>query len=283
MITGEGSEDIAVEALKLGAQDYVVKKTVSQIDVRRRVQNAIERKDMERRLARQQQSLRDFADILVHDLRAPLRSIRGPIEMLTQTDAPITQDMREDLHNLITNGVAHMDRLVVSLHAFSNTGKTQASFGPVDATKLVETVKRNLQYQTEKTGAKITFEFAGEQIWGASDFLAQLLQNIVENGIKYNTSREPCVHISLAEDPEFWRLSVSDNGIVVDEKFRDEIFEPFKRMHSQKAYDGSGLGLATCKRIAELHSAELYCATAQNGGTEFILQLPKSATSNPVT
>lgn len=278
MITGEGSEDIAVEALKLGAQDYVIKKTVSQIDIKRRVTNAIERKDMERRLALQQQGLRDFAHILVHDLRAPLRSIRGPIEMLTQTDTPITQDMREELHRFITNGVEHMDRLVVSLHAFSNAEKTETSFGPVDTTQVLETVKRNLQHQIEKTGANVTFECAVDQIWGAPDLLAQLLQNIIENGIKYNTSKQPSVHISLAEDAKFWRLALSDNGIGIDERFRDEIFEPFKRLHTQTAYNGSGLGLATCKRIAELHAAKLCCAPHPQGGTEFVLQLPKPAT-----
>ena len=278
MITGEGSEDIAVEALKLGAQDYVIKKTVSQIDITRRVTNDIERKELERRLARQQQGLRDFADILVHDLRAPLRSIRGPIEMITQTDIPITREMREELYRFITNGVEHMDRLVVSLHAFLNAEKSEALFGPVDARRLLETVRRNLLHQIESAGAKVTFEFEGEQIWGAPDLLAQMLQNIVENGIRYNISSQPCVHVSLTEAAEYWRFSVSDNGIGIDKAFRDEVFEPFKRLHSQNAYTGTGLGLATCKRIAELHSAQLHCVPRRNGGTEFVLQLPKSAT-----
>ncbi|WP_298976101.1 ATP-binding protein [uncultured Roseobacter sp.] len=275
MITGEGSEDIAVKALTLGAQDYVIKKTISQIDIKRRVAHAIERKDLAKRLARQQQGLRDFADILVHDLRAPLRSIRGPIEMLTQTDTPVTQEMRKELHQFITNGVEHMDRLVVSLHAFSNAEKSKTSFGPVDATQLLETVQRNLQYQVEKTGAKITSGFRNDRIWGAPDLLAQLLQNIIENGINYNTSNLPSVHVSLSEDAEVWRLSVADNGIGIDENFREEIFEPFKRLHTQTAYNGSGLGLATCRRIAELHSAELHCVPHQSGGTEFVLTLPR--------
>ncbi|WP_300032279.1 hybrid sensor histidine kinase/response regulator [uncultured Roseobacter sp.] len=280
MITGEGSEDIAVKALKLGAQDYVIKKTISQIDIKRRVAHAIERKDMAKRLARQQQGLRDFADILVHDLRAPLRSIRGPIEILTQTDTPVTQEMREELHQFITDGVEHMDRLVVSLHAFSNAEKTKTSFGSIDAKRLLETVQRNLQYQIEKTGAKITLEIGVDRIWGAPDLLAQLLQNVVENGIKYNTSNPPSVHVSLSEDAEAWRVSVSDNGIGIEEQFREEIFEPFKRLHTQTAYSGSGLGLATCRRIAELHSAELHCVPYPSGGTEFILKLPKPVASD---
>ena len=90
MVTGQGNEGVAVDALKTGAQDYVVKNSFSPADITRRVEMAIEHKNIERRLLRQQQSLRDFADVLVHDLRAPLRSIKGPIEMLVNGDAPLT-------------------------------------------------------------------------------------------------------------------------------------------------------------------------------------------------
>ncbi len=275
MITGEGSEDVAVDALKLGAQDYVVKHGALQTNIPQRIVNAIEHKRMTRQLQRQQQTLRDFADILVHDLRAPLRSIRGPIEMLTQTESPIADELRKDLHQFIANGVDHMDRLVVALSAYSSVEKQEIQFGEIDTAQLFEAVRASLSHDIDATRSRVSFESDTKVIWGSFEALAQFLQNTIENGLKYNRSAEPTVHVSLTNEATNWRIDIGDNGIGIEEEFRLEVFEPFKRLHAQSTFDGTGLGLATCKLIADLHEAKVFCNPIEGGGTEFVLLLPK--------
>lgn len=275
MITGEGSEDIAVDALKLGAQDYIVKRGALQTDIPRRIANAIERKELALQIQRQQHALRDFADVLVHDLRAPLRSIRGPIEMLTQSGPSVSGELRDELHQFIINGVDHMDRLVVSLSAFSSIGKTELRFENINTQALAQTVQNSLDHDIKTKGSNVTFASEPETIWGSFEMLVQFLQNTIENGLKYNHSPNANVHVSITEDESTWQIDVSDNGIGIEEEYRMDVFEPFKRLHAQSAYTGTGLGLATCKRIADVHDAELHCAPNTGGGTRFVLVSPK--------
>ncbi len=275
MVTGQGSEGIAVDALKLGAQDYVVKNTFSDVDIRRRVELALEHKRMERRLERQQQSLRDFTEILVHDLRAPLRSIKGPIEMLTGDDASLSDDMQEKLFGFVTESVEQMDRMILSLQQFSEAQKSEEKFELFCPTRLFGYVQNSLAHDLKVTGTALTFEQCPPKIWGSVHLLGQLLQNLVDNAIKYSDGLDAKVHVAVTEFVGSWQLVVTDNGMGIASEYLTDIFEPFKRLNSGSRFKGTGLGLATCMRIAEQHGATISCDSELDHGSKFTVSLPK--------
>lgn len=275
MVTGQGSEGIAVDALKLGAQDYVVKNNFSDVDIRRRVDMALEHKRMEHRLARQQQSLRDFADILVHDLRAPLRAIKGPIEMLTGDDATLSDEMQEKLFGFVTESVEQMDRMILSLQQFSEPQNSEEKFEFFCPTRLFGYVHSTLVHDIEATATALTFEQNPPKIWGSVHLLGQLLQNLVDNAIKYLDASNGKIHVAVMDVVDAWQLVVTDNGMGIAPEYLTDIFEPFKRLNSGSKFKGTGLGLATCMRIAEQHDAIIFCESELGCGSKFIVALPK--------
>jgi signal transduction histidine kinase len=275
MVTGQGSEGIAVDALKLGAQDYVIKNTFSDVDIRRRVDLAVEHKRMEGRLARQQQSLRDFTEILVHDLRAPLRSIKGPIEMLTGDNASLSDDRQEKLFEFVTESVEQMDRMILSLQQFSEAQNYEEKFEWFCPTRLFRYVQNTLANDIEVTRTALTFEQSPPKIWGSVHLLGQLLQNLVDNAIKYSDGLDAKVHVAVTEVVGSWQLVVTDNGMGIATEYLTDVFEPFKRLHSGSIFKGTGLGLATCMRIAGQHNATISCESELDLGSKFIVSLPK--------
>lgn len=277
MITGHGNEGIAVDALKLGALDYVGKSNWSDVEIKRRVDRALDHKIMEHRLERQQQSLRDFADILVHDLRAPLRSIKGPIEMIVQNDAPLTEELQAKLFGFITDSVEQMDRIILSLQQFSKTQRSETQFELFCPTRLFDYVHSALAHDVAAARTTLTFQNDPPKIWGAIHLLRQLLQNLVDNAIKYRNAPNGKIHVAVADAGEAWHLTVTDDGIGIKPQHLDDIFEPFKRLHSSSDFKGTGLGLATCVRIAEQHGATISCKSEFGKGSSFTVSLPKPA------
>jgi signal transduction histidine kinase len=115
-------------------------------------------------------------------------------------------------------------------------------------------------------------------VFGHAPLLTQLLQNLIGNGIKYCEADTPTVQISANPEAKgFWRISVRDNGIGIDKKFHQQIFEPFERLHDRGKYEGTGLGLATCKKIVERHGGRIWCESNQDRGTTFNFSLPVPA------
>lgn len=280
MVTGQGSEGIAVDALKLGAQDYVVKNNFSTVDIRRRVDMALDHKKMEHQLARQQQSLSDFADILVHDLRAPLRSIKGPIEMLVGSDAPLTQEMQTKLFSFITESVEQMDGMILALRQFTEPKRSGAEFELFCPTRLFDYVQNTLSHDLAATKTTLTFQQGPPKIWGSVHLLGQLLQNLVDNAVKYREAPKGRVNVAVMDGDEAWRLIVTDDGMGIEPDHLSEIFEPFKRLNSAVKFKGTGLGLATCIRIAEQHEATILCESTVGHGSTFTVSLPKPELSS---
>ncbi len=275
MVTGHGSEGIAVDALKMGAQDYVVKNAFSAVDIKRRVDMALEHKKMELRLARQHQSLRDFADILVHDLRAPLRSIKGPIEMLTGSDAALAGELQAKLFSFITGSVEQMDRMILSLQQFSEPQRSEEEFEMFSPTRLFDCVQTALAPEVAATKTTLTFQQNPPKIWGSAHLLGQLLQNLVDNALKYRDVPNGKIHVVVMDEVDAWRLKVTDDGMGVAPEHLRDIFEPFKRLNSGSKFKGTGLGLATCMRIAEQHNATIECDSEFGHGSTFTVSLPK--------
>ena len=143
----------------------------------------------------------------------------------------------------------------------------------VDLNDVIRHVKENLKLNIADKHATIEWEKM-PVIWGSRSLMLQLLQNLVSNGITYNQSEKPEVKISCAEQDGFYKITVSDNGLGIDDKFRGKVFDMFSRLHSREKYQGSGIGLAICKRIIERMGGIIKNQPANGGGTDFIFTVP---------
>ena len=110
--------------------------------------------------------------------------------------------------------------------------------------------------------------------------MMQLLQNLVENALKY-CDGTPVIHISSEEDDNFYKFSVKDNGIGIEQQYLERIFQIFQRLHTKEKYEGTGIGLAVCKRIVERHNGEIWVESELGKGSTFYFTIPKKEESNP--
>jgi signal transduction histidine kinase len=271
MLTGQGSETIAVEVMKGGARDYLTKDTLSPETLHRCIQSAVMHGDLATRLEQKQQSLEIFTRAMAHDLKEPLRTIKSFSKLLQASPSLGGED--HDLLDYVLSAADHMEDLIVKVSGFS---KLEASgdleVRPVSLSAVIDQVERNLREQIDSRRAEIK-RGALPDVMGDGTLLVQLLQNVVSNAIKYCEAEVPEVRISTLGNGPLCRIAVSDNGPGIATDHRDLIFQPFKRLVG-RGIEGTGLGLAICRRIAQLHGGAIWCEDAENGGTTFIVELP---------
>lgn len=278
MITGQGNEDVAVEAMKIGALDYLVKQDINPDQVGRTITSAVRQARLARKLAEQQENLAEFARVLVHDLRAPLRSIRLRSEMLKDTLPPEIAEESGGHLDAMHRAADRLDQMIQSLQRYTETDSEESERGHVPLTALVDTLRTALSSVLDEAGAKVEAEPDLPSVFCDEPQIMQLLQNLITNGIKYNQSAEPVVRVLAEPEPDGVVIRVQDNGIGIDPQHHEHIFEPFKRLHGRGSYSGSGLGLATCRKIAERHRGRIWCTSEPGAGSTFHLYLPAPPT-----
>ncbi|EJZ22545.1 response regulator [Rhizobium sp. Pop5] len=271
MLTGQGSETVAVEVMKSGARDYLTKDSLSPETLHRCIQNAIMHGVLEAKLEQKRQSLEIFTRAMAHDLKEPLRTIKS-FSRILHGSAALPADDRE-LLDYILSAADHMEDLIVKVSGFT---KLEASGGPelkpVSLSDVLDQVENNLRQQIESRGAVITRGTLPE-VMGDATLLIQLLQNLVSNAIRYSEQKVPEVTISSEPQRDICRISVHDNGPGIDPQHRELIFQPFKRLVG-RGIEGTGLGLAICRRIAQLHGGSIWCEAEDGPGATFIVEVP---------
>ena len=274
MMTAKGSEQIAVEAMKQGAYDYLVKNTFTKNVLETAIAKAIEHASLEKKVRDQQHELEMFASIASHDLRAPLRNIGSLVSFIkTDIKASKTGNLLEYCDNAL-NGVSRMRLLIDGLLEYAQLGRCDRSFNKVDMNQLAEEVASSMQSTIADLAARVDFKDL-PVVTGDRLGLYQLLQNLVANGLKFHNGQgTPRVEISASRVDDNWRISVEDNGIGIDSTHTHDIFEPFKRLHGQNEYEGCGLGLATCKRIVDQHGGRIWVESQINQGAIFHFTIP---------
>ena len=271
--TGQGDEMIASEAIKRGASDYIPKTHISADSIRRISDNAIERMTLRRQLAQRREELENFANMLVHDLKAPTRAIQrfaAYVESSISEGNP--EQIAEDCRR-ISKAARRMDALVDTLHQYTRA-ESQVVFEPVDTNQVMKDTLSNLESVIQEHGASVTHG-ALPVVTGNAVQLSQLLQNLIGNGIKYCEAEIPTVRIAATRhEAGTWLFSVGDNGIGVPEEYYEQVFQPFKRLHGVDKYEGTGLGLSTCTKIVERHAGTIWCESNDGPGTTFFFTLP---------
>ena len=274
MVTGNGDEHIAVEAMKIGAQDYLPKDRINSDSLQRAITNATERASMQKKIQDQQDELTIFANVLVHDLRAPLQTLTSAIGMLTEDLAPEVAWEHKKMLDCIVQGAERMDRLILALKSYTEQNSVHPVFETVDLNEQVEAARLNLSSDLKAAGASLYCDGSLPAIMGSPPQVMQVIQNILGNSIKYNRSGAPVVNITSLVKGDIRQIRITDNGIGISGKYMKRIFEPFKRLHRDDEFTGTGLGLATCKKIMDRHGGKIWCQSKPEKGTTFILEFP---------
>ncbi|MGH8510806.1 MAG: sensor histidine kinase, partial [Gammaproteobacteria bacterium] len=228
--------------------------------------------------------LQDFAFIASHDLQEPLRKIRAFGDRLHTRYRDALGVEGSDYLDRMQNAARRMHNLITDLLTFSRVTTQGRPFAPVDLNRIAEEVVSDLEARLLETGGRVEIE-ALPAIPADPLQLRQLLQNLIGNALKFHRPEEPPV-VRLRgelEDPgpdadagasASCRITVEDNGIGFETKFMDRIFTPFQRLHGREEYEGTGMGLAICRKIVERHGGTITARSTPGQGATFIVTLP---------
>ncbi len=218
--------------------------------------------------------LQRFAYVASHDLQEPLRSIVSFSQLLERRLAGQEDPDVSEFLAFIIDGGQRMQALIVDLLVFSRVMTTGRPLEPTDTGQVVADVTRSLSASIEETGAVVTAEPL-PVVPGDPSQLHQVFANLIGNAIKYRSpDRAPDIRIGADLGNGFWRFKVADNGIGIEPEYHDRIFEVFQRLHTQKEYEGTGIGLAVVKRIVERHGGRCWLESTPGEGSTFFFTLP---------
>lgn len=219
-------------------------------------------------LERSNRDLEQFANVASHDLREPLRVVDGFVDLLDRRAGPeLSPDHRRYL-GMMKGATSRMQELIDDILAWSRAGSAQLEITRVDSGELVRDVEASLAPAIAEAGA--TIEADGlPTIRADRAQLRQVFQNLMANAIKFHGDDPPRVVVTGEETTDGWRFSIADNGIGVDPKYAERIFEMFSRLHGRDAYPGTGVGLAICATVVEKHGGRIWVEPTPGGGSTF--------------
>ncbi len=171
------------------------------------------------------------------------------------------------------DGAKRMEQLIQDLLAYSRVGARGEPFQPTDCTALVQQALANLARTMQESGARVTYDPL-PTVSGAAGQLIRLWQNLIGNALKYRSARPPQVHITVQPQGPQWLFAVQDNGIGFDPPQAERIFGVFERLHTRRAYPGTGIGLAICRKIVERHGGRIWAEGRPEEGATFYFTLP---------
>lgn len=228
------------------------------------------------RLEQSNQALQDFTSIASHDMKEPLRKVLSFGNMLRQKYKEMLGEKGNDYLDRMIDAASRMQTLLTSLLEYSRVTMNQEPFQEIDLYDLIHGVLSDLEVRIMRTGADI--QVKNLPIIKADPVqMQQLFQNIIGNSLKFHKNGErPVVKIHcIPSDDVSCRIAVEDNGIGIDEQYFDKIFAPFQRLHGKSSpYQGTGMGLAICKKIVERHGGSITVTSTPGVGSSFIITLP---------
>ncbi|MEE9457680.1 MAG: PAS domain S-box protein [bacterium] len=219
--------------------------------------------------------LESFAYSVSHDLRAPLRSVEGfSRAVLDDYHEKLDEDGRDFLERIVGAAV-RMDRLINDLLNYSQLGRSGVDYEIVDMNELVAVALGELDESIKAAGARVEVAGPLPRVNGDRSMLFVLLNNLVGNAIKYGKADvTPEVKISCREEGEKVVFAVEDNGIGLDMKFQDKVFDIFQRLHTEDEYPGTGIGLASAKKVVTAHGGRIWYESKPGDGTTFFFEVP---------
>lgn len=224
-------------------------------------------------LARSNAELEQFAYISSHDLQEPLRMIASYLQLLQRKYQGKLDDKADKYIYFAVDGASRMQNLINDLLEFSRVTTKAREFEPTDCKSILKQVVFDLEVSIKENEAHVSYDSL-PVVMADSSQLTQVFQNLISNAIKFRSEKTPEIEISAKKKDNQWLFAVQDNGIGVDPKFSERIFEVFKRLNKRDEYPGTGIGLSICKKIVERHGGQIWIEAEPGKGSIFYFTLP---------
>ncbi len=225
-------------------------------------------------LRRSNRDLEQFAYVASHDLQEPLRKVASFTQLLQKRYGGQLDERADQYIDFAVDGAKRMQRLIQDLLGFSRVGRLGGEVVDVDLGKTLARAVDQLDERIEEAGAVVTHDPL-PVVRGEEPLLVQLFQNLVGNAVKFrHPDRVPHVHISARRVEDSWELECRDNGIGIDPQYAERVFVIFQRLHAKDVYEGTGIGLALCKKIVEFHGGRIWIPESEGEGTTIRWTLP---------
>lgn len=226
-------------------------------------------------LKQSNEDLAQFAYVASHDLQEPLRMVSSYLQLIERRYTDLLDDAGREFIGFAVDGAKRMKNLIRALLEYSRIGTSACEMELVPLADIVKDVQGLLKMAIDDSRAELRIgelpELRCDRIQ-----LAQLLQNLIGNALKFCRDRTPVIEISARHDDaeSAWCISVKDNGIGIEPEFLERVFVIFQRLHSREEYAGTGIGLALCKRIVERHQGKIWAESEPGEGTTFLFSIP---------
>ncbi len=226
-------------------------------------------------LSRSNSDLEQFAYVASHDLREPLRQVASYVSLLERRYGKLLDKDGLDFIGFARDGAERMNQLIIDLLDFSRIGHQAQPYEDVFLSKVIDDACANLASRIEEAKALISRDDELPVIPGVRGDLIRLFQNLIGNALKYRApDRAPVITVSARLLDNEWVVTVADNGIGIDPQYFDKIFGIFQRLHTRDKFEGTGIGLAICKKIIERMGGRIWVESTPNQGSRFHLSLP---------
>ena len=230
-----------------------------------------------KQLEHSNEDLRQFAYVASHDLKEPLRMINSYTNLLQRRYMASFDEPGKEFMHYIIDAVGRMENLLDDLLDFSRAGSQPTPTNYASTQDVMVMVEANLRHRLELLNAKLIVKSDNlPSIKAHRTQMIQLLQNLVSNGMKFKGEKDPIVEVDCMQKDNKFIFSVRDNGIGISEENLEKVFEMFRRLHTREEYEGTGIGLATCKRIVTTWGGDIWVESEEGNGCTFFFSVPAS-------
>lgn len=263
--------------------DQIQKNSNLQLELARHQKQMIEQKKIAEQqnvsLLQSNENLKTFAHTAAHDIKSPARVIYSFSQLMNdklQNSSDITDVI--NYTKIIQTASKNLLELISSILNYAESESTELEISLVDLKDILNTVRFNLSETIQTSGAQIVDLVGSNYVHGHKEQLIQLFQNLIGNGLKFQDgSKPPKIKIEYKSFKSKIAISISDNGIGIQDKNLYKIFNPFRRLNSSSKFDGTGLGLSTCLNVLKNHGSHICVVSDSSGGTTFTFSLTKAS------
>ena len=263
-----------MEMLDISKQQATLESTneLIEVEVQRRTEELNLAKEELRQsvdeLKEKNQELDEFTYVASHDLQEPVRKLISFSKLLKQDVGHDLNEQAEKDLGFIVDAAERMRALIQDLLALSRAGRSALELEPVSLDECARLALDSLQLPIDESGAEIVHETL-PWVNGDKTVLTQLYQNLIGNALKFVSDRKPVIELTAKLDGDHWILGVRDNGIGMKQEYADRIFKPFQRLHGRSEYEGTGIGLAICKKTVVRHGGSIWVESEPDVGCHF--------------
>ncbi|HZR45576.1 MAG TPA: ATP-binding protein [Candidatus Manganitrophaceae bacterium] len=271
----DGSEfpvEIRLSPVKV-QEKIVVISVIRDITERRIVEDALhlQKKLLEEKV----REMDDFIHVVSHDLKEPLRGIDAYAGFLLEDYAERLDDEGKRYLNTLRGSALQLNHLIRDLLTLASISRKASTYTHVQLEKVLADVQRNLEFSIQQKKAEIRVQSTLPVVYCDPTQIREVFNNLLSNAIKFNHAAPPIVEITAREEHDFHHVSVRDNGIGIEPRYQKQIFGLFERLHRQEEFEGTGAGLAICRKIIERIGGKIWVESEPEQGSTFFITLPK--------